>query len=326
MKFRSKNLLITGGAGFIGSNFINYILKKYKNIKIINLDKLTYAGNIRNTNDFIDNPNYKFIKGDICDLTLLNEIFFDNKIDGVINFAAESHVDNSIENPKVFVDTNVIGVFSLLNISYKYWFKSPFHIKDDFSHARFHQISTDEIYGSIKLGSFDESSKMNPSSPYSGSKAAADMMVNSFHKTYGMNVTTSICSNNYGNNQHAEKLIPKILDSINKYSSVKIYGDGSNVRNWINVEDHCRAIEIIYNKANSGQKFNVGGKSELSNLELVNLLYEIYDKKPVIEFVKDRHGHDFRYSINYKKISSKLGWQPKIDLYNFYKNTRHNDL
>ena len=211
MKFRSKNLLVTGGAGFIGSNFINYFFKKYNSTNIINLDLLTYAGNLDNLNNISNNPSYTFIHGDICDKKLVDDIFLKYKIDGVINFAAETHVDNSIKKPDIFIKTNINGVFNILQIAYKYWMNKPFKIDTGFELARFHQISTDEVYGSIESGSFTENSRYSPNSPYSASKASADMLVRSFNKTYGLNTTISICSNNFGPNQNAEKFIPKII-------------------------------------------------------------------------------------------------------------------
>ena len=222
-KFRSKNLLVTGGAGFIGSNFIEYLLKKYKSVKVYNLDKLTYAGDLTNTRSFQNHKQYKFIKGDICDENLLQKLFKDYRIDGVINFAAESHVDNSIKNPDVFINTNINGVYYILQTAYKFWMKSPHFVKEGYEDARFHQISTDEVYGSIKKGSADENSKYFPNSPYSASKASADMLVRSYNKTYGLNTSISISSNNFGPNQNKEKFIPTILNCINLKKPIPIY-------------------------------------------------------------------------------------------------------
>ena len=320
MRFRSKNLLVTGGAGFIGSNFIKYILEKYKNVNVYNLDLLTYAGDLRNTDDFSDNNRYRFIKGDICDNELINKIFNQFLIDGIINFAAESHVDNSIENPDVFIQTNILGVYNLLNSAYKYWYDKPNNPKPKFKDARFHQISTDEVYGSIIKGSFDEKSAYNPNSPYSSSKASADHLVRSYHKTYGLNVTTTISSNNFGENQHSEKLIPKILESLKKSSSIKLYGNGLNERDWIYVKDNCKAIDLVFNNAESGEKYNVGSGQQISNIDLVDLLFKVKKMKTKIEFIEDRLGHDFRYSISCDKIKNNLNWSCSVKIEDFFQN------
>ena len=269
MKFRSKNLLVTGGAGFIGSNFIDYLFKKYKSIKIYNLDLLSYAGNLDNTKSFKENPNYLFIQGDICDKNLVESIYDQYEIDGVVNFAAETHVDNSIENPDIFLKTNVMGVLNLLKVSHIKWMLSPFKCKNKYNHARFHQISTDEIYGSKLSGSFNENDKFNPNSPYSASKASADMLVRSFNITYGLNVSTSVCSNNYGFNQNIEKFLPKIISCIENNMSIPVYGDGFNIRDWIHVKDHCNAVDLIFNLAKAGSTYNVASGNEMTNLELV---------------------------------------------------------
>ena len=319
MNFRSKNLLVTGGAGFIGSNFIDFILKKYKNVRIFNLDSLTYAGALNKTEKFSSNSNYKFFKGDICNQTLLNTIFKEFQIDGVINFAAETHVDNSITNPMPFIKSNINGVFSLLNVCYNNWMKSPFKYNENFLQARFHQISTDEVYGSISEGSFCENSLYSPNSPYSASKASADMIVRSFNKTYGLNVTTSISSNNYGPNQHKEKLIPKIINSIKNDDYINIYGDGRNIRDWIHVYDNCNAICSIFNESESGGKFNVASGQEITNLELILKFKKIYSDKPKIRFISDRFGHDFRYSIDTSLIKNKLGFKTNFDIENYIK-------
>ena len=264
MEFRSKNLLVTGGAGFIGSNFIKYILGKYKDVNIYNLDLLTYAGDLSNTKDFAKNFRYKFIQGDICDYNLVSNIFNDYSIDGVINFAAESHVDNSILNPMSFITTNVIGVNNLLNCAKNTWLASNYRLKEKYKMARFHQVSTDEIYGSTKKGSNDENAKYKPNSPYSASKASADLIVRSFFKTYGLNVSISVSSNNFGPNQNKEKLIPKIIHCIQNDLDIPIYGSGNNYRDWIYVDDHCRAIDLIFNKSKAGEKYNVGSGKEIS--------------------------------------------------------------
>ncbi len=321
LKFRCNNLLVTGGSGFIGSNFINYVLNKYNEVKIYNLDDLTYAGDKSNTNAFKENRRYNFIKGNICDSNLLHEIFKKYKIDGVINFAAESHVDNSIENPNIFVNTNILGVFELLKAACNFWMDKNYDYKEEFKNSRFHQISTDEVYGSIDVGSFTEADKYKPNSPYSASKASADMLVRSFNKTYGLNTTVSISSNNFGINQNDEKLIPKILNCLKTNSEIPIYGNGSNSRDWIFVEDNCSAIDLIFNCAKSGEEYNIASGNELTNLELVSLISEIMLIEYKINFVSDRLGHDFRYSLNTEKIKKDLGWFPtnefKISLKNY---------
>ena len=307
MKFRSKSLLVTGGAGFIGSNFINYLFNKYNNIKIVNLDLLTYAGNLDNLKSFKNHPKHKFVKGDICDKNLVENIFKEYQIDGVINFAAETHVDNSILNPDIFINTNINGVFNLINIAYKFWMESPFETKRKFQFARFHQISTDEVYGSIEKGSFTENCKYAPNSPYSASKASADMLVRSFNKTFGLNTTISIASNNYGINQNKEKFIPKIIHCIMNDLPIPVYGDGLNVRDWIHVEDHCELIDLIFNNSQSGEVFNVGSDNEMTNIELINNIYKLITQKndkPNIKFIKDRFGHDKRYSLNVNKLKN----------------------
>ena len=317
MKFRSKNLLITGGAGFIGSNFIDYFFKNFIGSKVYNLDLLTYAGNLNNTSKFCKNPDYKFIEGDICDSKLLDEIFFEYKIDGVINFAAESHVDKSIVNPESFVRTNVNGVFTLLEAAYKFWFKSPFKSKPNLNHARFHQISTDEIYGSINSGSFFEDSKYSPNSPYSASKASADMLVRSYNKTFGLNTTISVCTNNFGPNQNIEKFIPKIIYSLLNNKEIPVYGDGKNTRDWIYVKDHCKAVALIYNKSKNGNTYNVCGDNEFTNLEIIDMIHRLTsnyrDVSKKIIFIDDRFGHDRRYSINQSKIINELDWENNHD-------------
>ena len=316
-EFRCKKLLVTGGAGFIGSNFIHYLINKYKDVNIYNLDLLTYAGDLDNTKSFKSNKKYKFIHGDICDRDLLDEIFKKYDIDGVINFAAETHVDNSIIYPEKFIKTNIDGTFNLLNNCYKYWMKEPFLVKNKFNGARFHQISTDEVYGSIENGSFKEDDLYLPNSPYSSSKAASDLIVRSFEKTYGLNTTISICSNNYGKNQNREKLIPKIIHCLMNDEDIPIYGNGKNVRDWIHVEDHCRAIDLIFNKSENGHKYNIGGCNEYSNNEIVNLIIKFFKKykstKSKIKYVEDRRGHDFRYSIDSSKIKRNTDWSPKIE-------------
>lgn len=313
-KFRCKNLLITGGAGFIGSNYIDYILNKYEKINIYNLDKLTYAGSKKNILKFEDYKGYKFIQGDICDEVLLKNIFKNHQIDGVINFAAESHVDNSISNPNLFVQTNIVGVHKLLKVAYLSWMKSPHKRKEKFANSRFHQISTDEVYGSVIEGSFTEKSRYLPNSPYSASKAAADMLVRSYFKTYGLDTTISISSNNYGPNQNIEKLIPYIINCLKNHKKVSIYGDGLNVRNWLHVIDNAVAIDLIFNNSDSGQSYNIGSDDELTNMMVFKKIYSQifsdnnYYKK--INFIEDRPGHDFRYSLDCEKIKTHFNWKP----------------
>lgn len=319
MVFRCKNLLVTGGAGFIGSNFINYILSKYLDLNVINIDNLTYAGSLKNTKSFENNKNYNFVKGDICDKILLENIFDKYKVDGVINFAAETHVDNSIKEPTKFIQSNIIGTHNLLNACFKSWFDSAQKVKSGFEHSRFHQISTDEVYGSTKKGCFDELSPYNPNSPYSASKASSDMLVRSYNITFGLDTTISICSNNFGANQHEEKLLPKLIKSIHNKVPITIYGNGLNQRDWIYVIDHCKAVDLIFNKGKNGEKYNIGSGIEISNLELVRGIYKIYSQKENIQFIKDRHGHDFRYSINSEKIMSELNWSTSINIFDYFK-------
>lgn len=329
MNSRSNNLLVTGGCGFIGSNFIRHYLKNHLEVNIINLDAITYAGNTKNTKEFDKYENYTFIKGNINNARTLRNIFDEFDIDGVINFAAESHVDNSINSPQIFIDSNINGVFNLLNICYEFWMNSPFDVKSRFKNARFHQISTDEVYGSIDEGSFSENSKYSPNSPYSASKASADMLVRSFNKTYGLNVTTSISSNNYGQNQHIEKFIPKIIRSLINDKKIPIYGDGNNIRDWIFVEDNCIAIDIIFNKGESGDVFNVASGYEISNLELVNRIHQIIfpgKKNNRINFINDRFGHDRRYSISTQKIHDRLNWFVKFDFEKKFENFIKNQI
>ena len=327
MKFKSKNLLVTGGAGFIGSNFIDYFLNKYDDSNVINLDLLTYAGNLNNLKNIENNLRYKFVHGDICDKKLVENILLENKIDGIINFAAETHVDNSIINPDIFVKTNINGVFNLLNCAYNYWMEKPFKVKKDFELSRFHQISTDEVYGSIDKGSFTEENKYTPNSPYSASKASADMIVRSFNKTFGMNTTISISSNNFGPNQNKEKFIPKIIECIKTNKFIPVYGNGKNIRDWIYVEDHCRLIDIIFNQSVEGKTYNIGGENELTNLKLIETIHNIinknkgkkYDKG--INFIKDRYGHDKRYSLNIDKIKKDFNWKTNSNFFDSLEKT-----
>lgn len=315
-----KSILVTGGAGFIGANFVPYFAKKYGEYKVINLDKLTYAGNLDNLDDCKNFSNYEFVKGDICDRELVEKLFKENDIRGVIHFAAESHVDNSISGPKAFVETNVMGTFNLLDVARNYWMEAPHKYKQGYENCRFHHISTDEVYGTLgDEGFFYETTPYAPNSPYSASKASSDMLVRAYFHTYGMNVTVSNCSNNYGPKQHPEKLIPKIISNALSGKNIPIYGDGKNVRDWLYVLDHCKAIDLIYHQGMSGETYNVGGHNEKNNLEIVDAICTILDeKKPsdsgssykdLIVFVKDRPGHDKRYAIDATKLSTKLGWK-----------------
>jgi dTDP-glucose 4,6-dehydratase len=327
-----QNILVTGGAGFIGSNFILYFLERYKNYKIINLDALTYAADLQNLSNIKDNVRYEFIKGDIGDKRLVSGIFTDYNIKGVINFAAESHVDNSILNPEKFLQTNIMGTFNLLDVAYKYWMSDNFVYKDEFKNCRFHHISTDEVYGSLgEVGLFTETTSYAPNSPYSASKAGSDFLIRSYFKTFGLNVTTSNCSNNYGPRQHKEKLIPKLIDLALAGKDVTIYGDGKNVRDWLHVKDHCSAIDLIFHKGVAGDVYNVGGNNEKNNLEVVDIVLSILDSlfprkdklsyKNQIVFVKDRAGHDRRYAIDATKIKNDLKWVPEFDFSSGIKST-----
>ncbi|AKA34983.1 dTDP-glucose 4,6-dehydratase [Flagellimonas lutaonensis] len=316
-------ILITGGAGFIGSNFIRYYLGRREDVHVVNLDKLTYAANLEGLSELEDKENYSFIKGDICDADLVSSIFEEYGIASVIHFAAESHVDNSIERPADFIKTNIEGTFTLLQVAKHHWLERQSGVSSD-RRNRFHHISTDEVYGSLGAeGSFDETYPYAPNSPYSASKAAADFLVRSYHHTYGLNTVISNCSNNYGPHQHGEKLIPTIIRKALAEEPIPIYGDGKNVRDWLYVEDHCRALELVFEKGKSGETYAVGGNCEKTNLELAKNICSILDKKvprnegryaDLITFVKDRPGHDFRYAINSSKIKGALGWRPKEDL------------
>ncbi|WP_346883830.1 dTDP-glucose 4,6-dehydratase [uncultured Algibacter sp.] len=317
---KTKSFLITGGAGFIGSNFITYFLNKYDNIKIVNLDKLTYAGKLFNLKEVNSNKNYTFIKGDICDRLLIEQLFKEYDFNGVIHFAAESHVDNSIKNPSTFIDTNITGTYNLLDIAKNHWMDSPQKIKENHINSRFHHISTDEVYGSLGTeGLFTEQTSYAPNSPYSASKASSDFIVRSYYHTFGMNVVTTNCSNNYGPKQHDEKLIPTIIRKALKGEDIPIYGDGKNIRDWLYVKDHCIGIDMVFNNGISGETYNIGGKNERDNLYIANTICNILDKivpkntsyKNQITYVKDRPGHDYRYAIDASKIENDLQWKAK---------------
>lgn len=314
-----ETILITGGAGFIGANFVPYFCEKYPGYHIINLDKLTYAGNLANLTECEVMPNYTFVRGDICDTDLLDGLFARYDIRGVIHFAAESHVDNSISGPRAFVDTNITGTFNLLESARKYWMEAPHAYKAGYEGRRFHHISTDEVYGSLgPTGLFTETTPYAPNSPYSASKAGSDFMVRAYHHTYGMDITTSNCSNNYGPKQHAEKLIPTIIRKCLAGEPIPVYGKGENIRDWLYVLDHCKAIDLIYHAGAAGETYNVGGRNERANIQIVNTICAILDaKKPrisgkyaqLVTFVADRPGHDLRYGIDAAKLETELGWQ-----------------
>ena len=315
-----KTILITGGAGFIGSNFVPYFCEKYPEYKIINLDKLTYAGNLENLRSCENMPNYSFVQGDICDADLIEKLFRENDVRGVIHFAAESHVDNSITGPRAFINTNIIGTFNLLDVARRHWMDAPGRIKPGYADARFHHISTDEVYGALgATGEFREDTPYAPNSPYSASKASSDFLVRAYHHTYGMNTTTSNCSNNYGPKQHNEKLIPHIISCALAGKSLPIYGRGENVRDWLYVMDHCRAIDLIFHQGRAGETYNVGGHNERNNITIVKTICSILDElrpradgkkyESQIEFVADRAGHDFRYAIDAGKLEQELGWR-----------------
>lgn len=313
-----KHILVTGCAGFIGSNFVPYFLEQYPDYHLVNLDLLTYAGNLDNLSEVENNERYTFVQGDICDRTLVESIFEDFDIRGVIHFAAESHVDNSIKNPGVFIETNVNGTFTLIDVAYKYWMEKSFVLLEGYEECRFHHISTDEVYGTLgATGLFTESTCYAPNSPYSASKAGSDMIVRAYHHTYGMNTVITNCSNNYGPKQHDEKLIPTIIRKALSHQKIPIYGDGKNIRDWLYVLDHCKGIDLVYHEGTSGETYNIGGRNERDNLYIANKICEILDTlkpkkasyKELITFVEDRAGHDRRYAIDATKIETKLGWE-----------------
>jgi len=335
-------ILITGGAGFIGSNFIPYFLEKYPDYRIVNLDLLTYAGSLENLREVENHPRYKFVHGDIRNRELVESVFEEHDIEGVIHFAAESHVDNSIKNPGVFVETNVNGTFTLLDVAYRHWMEKPFKYKERFRNTehgirntdlpRFHHISTDEVYGTLSDDPdnlFREDTPYAPNSPYSASKAASDMLVRSYHHTYGMDTVITNCSNNYGPKQHDEKLIPTIIRKALAGEPIPIYGDGKNIRDWLYVLDHCKGIDLVYHTGRKGETYNIGGRNERTNLQIVDAICSILDTKVPVEenkaiqnsklniqyykdllvFVEDRAGHDRRYAIDATKIEMELGWK-----------------
>lgn len=298
------NILVTGGAGFIGANFVFYMLDKYKEYRIVCLDKLTYAGNLTTLEPAISNKNFRFVKGDICDRDAVYNLFQEEKFDIVVNFAAESHVDRSIENPGVFLETNIMGTAVLMDACRKYGVN------------RYHQVSTDEVYGDLPLDQpelfFTEETPIHTSSPYSSSKAGADLLVQAYHRTFGLPVTISRCSNNYGPYQFPEKLIPLMIANALNNKSLPVYGEGLNVRDWLYVEDHCKAIDNIIHNGKIGEVYNIGGHNEMRNIDIVKIICKALDKpESLITYVSDRKGHDMRYAIDPTKIHNELGWLPE---------------
>ncbi len=314
-----KNILVTGGAGFIGANFVPYFIENNSDYHLVNLDLLTYAGNLENVSEVENHPRYAFVQGDICDRNFIEELFQKFQFHDVIHFAAESHVDNSISGPEAFIKTNVLGTFNLLDTARKLWMSAPNQYHAGFENSRFHHVSTDEVYGTLgETGLFEETTPYAPNSPYSASKAGSDMIVRSYFHTYGMNVVTTNCSNNYGPKQHDEKLIPTIIRKAIKGENIPIYGDGKNVRDWLYVLDHCKGIELAFKTGKSGETYNIGGRNERNNLYIVDtvcsILNELQPKsegkyQDQITFVKDRPGHDLRYAIDATKIENELGWK-----------------
>jgi dTDP-glucose 4,6-dehydratase len=311
-----KTILITGGAGFIGSHVVRLFVNKYSDYQIVNLDNLTYAGNLENLKDIEDSSNYTFEKGDIVDANFINDLFSKYDFDGVIHLAAESHVDRSISNPMEFVMTNVIGTVNLLNAAKAAW-------KSDFTGKRFYHVSTDEVYGELHDPKefFVETTKYDPRSPYSASKASSDHFVRAYHSTYGLPIVVSNCSNNYGPNHFPEKLIPLMINNIKNNKSLPVYGKGENVRDWLYVIDHARAIDVIYHNGNNGETYNIGGNNEWKNIDLVLMLCSLMDEKlgrkagtseKLISYVTDRAGHDLRYAIDATKLMTNLAWEPSV--------------
>jgi dTDP-glucose 4,6-dehydratase len=325
-----KNILITGGCGFIGSNFVRLALQRLPDCRLVNLDKLTYAGNPRSLADIEIDPRYRFVRGDICDGELVNQLFAEERIDTVVHFAAESHVDRSIQGPAEFIRTNILGTFTLLEAARKAWLSDPSLLTPHSS--RFLHVSTDEVYGSLgDTGFFTEKTAYDPRSPYSASKASSDHLVSAYHHTYGLPTLITNCSNNYGPYHFPEKLIPLIINNALNGKELPVYGDGKNVRDWLYVEDHCRAILTVLQQGRVGETYNVGGNNEKQNIEVVQTICDLLDEKvgllacgqprrSLIRFVKDRPGHDQRYAIDASKIKTELGWEPSLT---FEEGIRH---
>ena len=319
-----KTILVTGGAGFIGSNFIPYFLLQHNDVRIVNLDALTYAGTEENLKELVGHPRYEFVKGDICDRDLVDQLFGKHRLSGVIHFAAESHVDNSITGPEAFIKANIVGTFTLLDAARRNWLKAPFVFHEGKEGARFLHISTDEVYGSLgPEGYFTEKTPYAPNSPYSASKASSDMLVRSYFHTYGMNVVTTNCSNNYGPKQNKEKLIPTIIRKALAEQPIPVYGDGKNVRDWLYVLDHCKGVDLVFFGGRSGETYTIGGRNEKTNNRIVDTICSILDEqkprqkgksyKELITYVTDRAGHDKRYAIDATKIEQELKWKPDED-------------
>jgi len=322
-----KTILVTGGAGFIGSNFVKLMLEKYPEYKMINIDALTYAGNLVNLKAIENNPNYEFIKADVRDREKIEAIFKNNDITSVINFAAESHVDRSIEEPEVFLTTNIIGTQVVLDTAKKYWKVNPNdkYCKEYKPGVKFLQVSTDEVYGALgETGLFIETMPLMPNSPYAASKASADMLVRAYNETFGLPVNITRCSNNYGPYQFPEKLIPLIINNCFKEKDLPVYGDGMQVRDWLHVSDHCSAIDRVLHNGKNGEVYNIGGNNEKANIEIVRLIINTLGKsEALIKYVKDRPGHDKRYAIDNTKITTELGWKPAYTFEQGMKETIH---